>query len=403
MCDERRYADVFSQCIVTSDKGCGSSAYEPLSTSLFSTCELYKSTANIECQQCYTSAINSLDCFDHLDYGCLCGPRSDEHLSIYKACATENGCPEKSIRIRESIVSRECLNVTPEERAGDGCLPCQIAVASDLDCSGNEDLDCLCPKRDEYFSSLGPCAEKSCFANDLTTARNSFTSRCNLFSLGVTPIAKGTGDAAEATGKSSEESGSTQEGDGDGDDDDDEGPETVTVVGVVAGAVAGLSVLLIGGYFIFKKRSTREKIKNEKKKKPPLLPVRPNLQAHAPLGVAEISSSGYFTGGQQDHQKQESQVGVYEMWGSQQYSNHPPALPSRPGPPMNHSSLSSYNNASAQFNRAYELENQQTVHSPYANVFELDSRRSRQVHGSTGHGWHRGSVSRQGYSEPGPV
>ena len=129
----------------------------------------------------------------------------------------------------------------------------------------------------------------------------------------------GVDDGARSTGSGSSSSADDDNNDDVNDDDnnDDDGPDTTTVIGVVAGAVGGLALLLVGGYFIFRKRAKKAKAKKNSEK------VNSN-SVSASASASDASAPevvGKPVGGQQD---------VYEMFGSPYQKQQKPELPPRP-------------------------------------------------------------------------
>ena len=295
VCETKTYESYLSSCLITEKThGCVSSDWTSASESLESDCSSYSSSIGADlCSVCFSSAIKSASCLEYDDYDCLCGSKSDDVLSMFTSCATvpitaSATCLTSDLAFSSEELASSCSSFSENPDEPEICF-CQAAVAEDINCAF-QDLGCLCAQ-DDYLNRLLPCIESSCFSEDRTLVRNSHTSACSELATGGTPAIATTDSASQQTdGDLTNAKGSPKE-DGEENDDSD-GPETSTVIGVVAGAVAGLSILLVGGYFIFRKRSRKSKVK------PPKLPPRPDN-----LNGAKLNE----------------QQGIYEMWGTQQF------------------------------------------------------------------------------------
>ena len=267
--------DSYGICRSTTNEGCG----DPSDlTTLHNECTAYSITAESLCEQCFKSEAAALSCLDENDVDCLC-PTSVPYISSVESCVRDNNegpitCPSASLRQYKNNFSDNCTAYLTE-REYDGCLKCQASIATEVGCSGREDYRCLCSVKD-YMSSISRCIATDCFPGDQTIARNSITAACQLVSLEPTS-ATGSGDISLATENGEDEGG-------------EDAPETATVVGIVVGAVAALSFLLIGGYYIFRKHSEKEV--SGKSKRAILLPWSKAIIATPVGSTAELPASG---------------------------------------------------------------------------------------------------------------
>ena len=292
VCETGSYKSYLSSCLITEEThGCVSSDWTSASSEVDSDCSSYSSSIGAElCDACFISVVTSASCLDFDDYGCLCDSKSDEILSAFTSCARKPTtlsatCLTSDLAFSSESLSSSCRSFSENPIQDDLCL-CQAAIAESINCD-LQDIDCLCSKNGDYLDRLLPCVESSCISEDPTTVRDSYTSACAVLATGGTPTI--TNPESLPTNESSKKAGIAT----DDDDEDSDGPETSTIIGVVAGSVGALSVLLVGGYFIFRKRSKRKPKINQ-----PKLPPRPsNLNATY----------------------QNEQQGVYEMWGTQRF------------------------------------------------------------------------------------
>lgn len=297
VCETTSYKSYLSSCLISEEThGCVSSDWTSVSSEVDSDCSSYSSSIGSElCDVCFSSIVTSASCLDSDDYGCLCGSISDEVLSAFTSCARKPttasaSCLTSDLAFSSESLSSSCKSFSENPVQEDLCL-CQAAIAENLNCD-LQDIDCLCSKNSDYLDQLLPCVESQCFSEDPTAVRDSHTSACDILATGGTPTITNPNFSPRPTAESSTE---PEEAPNEDDDEDgSDGPETSTVIGVVAGSVGALSVLLVGGYFIFRKRSKRK----PKVKKPPKLPPRQN-----DLNAAY----------------QNEQQGVYEMWGTQRF------------------------------------------------------------------------------------
>ena len=313
------YQSLVSSCMLTDHStGCDTFDWGNASSSLSTDCDFASSYSPIGlCDECYTAAVTNVSCIDNADVACLCEQQSDDFLSEFTSCVDATSvfdlhCPAAYQSILEAKFEASCSYWSEIPSSIPGCTKCQTQILEEAQCIGQYDYTCHCAVT-SYLSLLTACINAECpDGEDMDIARNEHSAMCAVIT---------SGDAASATLPGSKPksqdseptSGDTGPSDGDDDDDDnnddDEGPEMTTVIGVVAGSVAGLSILLIGGYFLFRKRSKRM---SKKKSKPPILPPRPPTQ-------------------------QQDANGIREMWVSQQrpyhYQPNQPPLPYRPTQP----------------------------------------------------------------------
>ena len=323
-CEQNTYSSLLSSCLLLdTTMGCTSSDWISASSELDSSCSSFSSSFGTElCDECYTSAItDGVSCLGYDDYGCLCNAKSNELLSSLTACAEtpitlSASCPISYLEELGDGLFSSCSSYEDNPVEVPGCAVCQVIVASGLQCS-QEDYKCLCAEEGVYLDAFESCIDTvNCYESDLTVERDSYTAICSVVATGGTPPGLTLDESPSETDLSSTRESEIRSTSGN--DDESDGPQTSTVVGVVLGAIAGLALLLIGGYFIFKKRS---KYKSEK--------------------VNKVSISK-LTGPSIDQRKAEH--GVYEMMGSGQYQNYP----IRPSPTQK---------AAATLNHSYELDN----------------------------------------------
>ena len=124
-------------------------------------------------------------------------------------------------------------------------------MKNSLGCTGHDDYKCLCAE-EAYTDQLSSCINATCFPQDQTIARDSYTSECQVRALGLLSATTTTERRGRATVTASASSGENEN-----DDQGNDGPNIETVVGIVAGVIAGLASLVIAGYFTFRKRSTK--------------------------------------------------------------------------------------------------------------------------------------------------
>ena len=263
-------------------------ALDEAATQLYSICSTHMPLNVRLCTDCASSAVSAVTCLDYMDYACLCDADGDKYQSVLTTCLETHtsgsiSCAAEALPMF-SFASDNCEMIKAATISYNGCTACQASVASELDCSGSLDYECLCTE-DEYRARVSSCieSETSCGIWDQTLARNSYTSVCSALLAGETPILPTTSLASTFAretrpppgASSTDEASSSIDGDSqdaadDDDDDDVGGPATAEVVGIVVGAVAGLSLLLVGGYWIFRERSHtfgsagEEKMKNKK-------------------------------------------------------------------------------------------------------------------------------------------
>ena len=295
VCETGSYRSYLSACLITDEThGCVSSDWISASSSVDSDCTSLSSSIGSElCDICFDSVVTSASCLGYDDYGCLCGSKSDELLSAFTSCARKPitasaTCLTSDLAYSSESLSSSCSSFSANPIQDNLCL-CPAAIAESLNC-GLQDIECLCSKGGDYLDRLLPCVESSCISEDPTIVRDSHTSACDVLATGGTPTLINPEFSPRPTGESSKKA-EIASGE---DDESSDGPETSTIIGVVAGSVGALSVLLVGGYFIFRKRS-----KKKPKMKQPKLPPRPSN-----LNTAS----------------QNEQQGIYEMWGTQRYN-----------------------------------------------------------------------------------
>ena len=303
MCDSSLgFIYTLRSCLISEESDCIEADYQTAFSEIQSTCTPYQEIGKSLCDDCFTSGVNDLGCLDGLDFDCLCNPNLEDFLSDFASCAKEISsgtftCPQKSISIRSTFLESDCSPILAKKAKPEGCAICQNAVATELDCTGQADFSCICTK-EGHLQSLSSCIQSKCLPADQTVARNIYVSACDSISAGLIPDITLDGVSRETEIPRPEVS----------EEDTDEesiGPDTTTVIGIVAGSVAGLSAMLVGGYFIFRKRSRNKEIISIKE--PPKLPPRRN----GPLETINPSPLNY------------KQDGVYEMWGSHQFSGRP--------------------------------------------------------------------------------
>ena len=296
MCDSSLgFIHTLRNCIVSEESNCIEDDYQTAFDKIQSTCTLYTEVGKELCDGCFSSGINDLGCLDDKDLDCLCSPNLEDFMSKVKSCATKTSsgtftCLQKSISIRSTFLAGSCIPFSTKEAKPKGCAICQNAVATELDCTGQADFSCLCTK-EGHSEILSSCIESRCLPADQTVARNIYLSACDSISAGLVPEITLDGVSLE-TEISRPEAAEDEADEADG---DSVGPDTTMVIGIVAGSVAGLSVMLVGGYFIFRKRSRNKKV-IQIKKPPKLLPRR-----NGPLPISNPSSVNY------------KQNGIYEM------------------------------------------------------------------------------------------
>ena len=320
MCDETTYLSSYYSCF-QSDLECYDE-WSLVTDSHTESCSPYELSAHSVCLSCQTSAIEGAACLDEVDFPCLCPLAiSDDHISRLWACqkTASSGsipCPSYSMAWLEASFTDGCFALT-DEHSFLGCPQCQSSIATELDCTAPDDFDCICSVERDYIRSLTPCVTETCFLPDLTLARSSITDACMSIRNGLTP--------AKQTPVGNPRTGDDRDSENPVDNSDEEdGPDTVTVVGIVVGAIGGLSLLLIGGYFIFRKSSDGDKkLFAKKEKKPaktnklPTLPSRPDgTTTKGTVSVAELVAIPKY-----NH---------HEMPGLPQRT--PPPLPPRPSP-----------------------------------------------------------------------
>lgn len=307
------YEEEYSSCLFSSTpNGCESSDWDSISAAISTDCSYATSSLAIaRCDDCYSSAVTDVSCIDTFDIGCLCDQDSGQFRSIFTACATSAvtlgvTCPTAYMSFLGANFQSTCSYWSDNPSSIPGCIQCQSEAASNVGCLENG-FTCHCLFT-EYLPYLTACMSEECVDEDPITARNQFSAACAVLE---------SGDAADITfledqpdsQDSDSRGGETGAPDGNGGDDDD-GPDTTTIIGVVAGIVAGLTALLVGGYFLFRKRS-KNVLKREDQ--PPSLPPRPPREQH-------------------------NANGIYEMWSSHQNPplshSKPPPLPYRPDPPL---------------------------------------------------------------------
>ena len=303
MCDTADFISDLSTCI-SSDLQCSWTFAAAASSEIESQCEPYTSSAWDLCLECFSSQAKKRDCFGLEDLGCMCGGNPTEYESLASSCLTSFSkgsitCPEASVDIHLRGKTLDCDDYISTAKF-DGCLTCQVSIATEVGCAGRDDFGCLCSV-DDFTDSLSSCIETKCFPEDQTLAFSRHMSSCLVFTPEATD-----GEPALATAGGLANS-TKEDGDEDGDED---GPDTTTVIGAVVGTVAGLSLLLTGGYFIFRKRS---KGKKSNKIVPSKVQEQSDASVNSVAAVAEAPPTG--------------KQGMYEVEGSRQHQHFPATTP----------------------------------------------------------------------------
>ena len=307
------FQDLVSACMIETHN-CSTEIWENVSERDAAEC----STASINipvgiCDESYFTAVQNVSCIDTADLPCLCEQKSDEFLAAFSSNVEMStsyhfSCGTVYQSFLEARFQNSCSYWSDIPSSIPGCTKCQTQALEKASCTQDEGFYCQCAGT-QYLSFLTACINTECpDKEDMDIARNDHSAVCAFVTSGVAasvtlPGSKPKSQDSEPT------SGNTGESEGEDDDGEDNGPEMTTVIGIVAGSIAGLSVLLVGGYFLFRKRSKRMSKKTDK---PPILPSRPPME-------------------------QPNANGVYEMWSSQQkpYQDQPnrPPLPYRPTQP----------------------------------------------------------------------
>ena len=326
VCDKGHFVVPFSRCL-TSDPACGEEVATSAVKELQSSCSPYYSSASSLCEECFDSVAKDLSCLNGDDVRCLCRPRPTGYLELLTSCTSTNtknsvSCHASELETYTMYLDPGCLAVSTAKQ-DENCLLCEAAIATEVGCDGPDDHSCLCDQ-DDYTGSLFACieSESECVTEQITPARDDYETVCSLFSIGAEASILeddpfGPTDSASLSDDDDLDDLELEldriANDNNNNDDDDDGPDTATVVGAVAGAVAGLSLLLLGGYYLFRKRTQAEKFEKQK----------PHKSASQPQSVPGSISTG--------------QDGMYEMWGShesqQKYaaSSFASVPPPRPG------------------------------------------------------------------------
>ena len=222
-----------------------------------------------------------MTCIDRDDVGCLC-ESEDEFREVLTSCLDrpEDGvpaCPTPYLSYLEDKFRFSCDNWKTMPSSVPGCTRCQSEAAREAGCVGQYDYLCLCQADARYLSILTSCisGDDGCDGDrDQTYARADYGAVCDLITSKEAGTATFPADLLQVADTGTGEPTSAPTGEvGDGDDEggdiddndnndnnnngDGDGPETATVVGVVLGTVAGLAVLLAGGYWLFRKKRTR--------------------------------------------------------------------------------------------------------------------------------------------------
>lgn len=256
MCDGFDYSGAIRSC-ASDTLGytmVGSSAWSEASAELSSICSSHKSVAAALCFDCIDSAVSAASCLDNADYECLCGSVLDTYMSTMASCLQSHttgttSCPDSNGEFH-MMLSDRCQHFNQFSREFDGCTKCQVAVANSLGCSGHDDYRCLCTEED-YTIQLSSCIDATCFPQDQTLARDSYTSECQARALGlISATTTATDRREQATNTASADDSENVNY-----DEDSDGPDMESIVGIVAGVITGLVALVVAGYFIFRKRS----------------------------------------------------------------------------------------------------------------------------------------------------
>ncbi|KAI9855299.1 MAG: hypothetical protein M1813_009838 [Trichoglossum hirsutum] len=306
-CVTTAYGAQLSSCL--SSVGCVASSWAYASSSISASCSYWtESLGSSLCGACTSSAINSLGCIDYDDYGCLCGGPDATgsgagYAAVFSTCVAKTGsfgasCPFKTSTSIVSSHSASCSSYASSTSAYPiGCPSCQAAAADQMSCSGRFDYKCICSKS-SYLPALQSCISAGrCSSTDFSVARSTYTEACSVVATGGTPS---TAAAARATAKSgsavpSQTGAAATNG-------TSHGPRITVIAGAIGGVVFLLAALIVGGYFIFRRKRTA----GGKAGQPDLVPLQPtannnhsasppppDYKAHEADGVAVPGHPGY--------------------------------------------------------------------------------------------------------------